>query len=147
VVPVVTEGARGLRARLDDGLPVVDVSRGFGSGAPAINVDGMLAGARGAEAFAEAFLASAERHPRPEPADRVVLLRRAAGAAPPVAGHHARVRRAAVHRGLRGARRPTAPRRRVGLPENAKKRKKQRQSKGRAAMGSHARPDTRILFE
>jgi hypothetical protein len=34
------------------------VSRAFSSGAPAINVDGMLAGVVGAEAFAAAFLSS-----------------------------------------------------------------------------------------
>lgn len=39
----------------DDGVPVIDVHRAFTSGAPAINVDGMLAGAAGAEAFADAW--------------------------------------------------------------------------------------------
>jgi hypothetical protein len=60
VVPVVRDPGALTQMRLDDGQPIVDVSRAFTSGAPAINVDGMLAGARGAEAFAAAFLASPE---------------------------------------------------------------------------------------
>jgi hypothetical protein len=55
VVPVVRDRAVATEALLDNGSPVVDVHRAFGSGAPAINVDGMLAAAVGADAFAAAF--------------------------------------------------------------------------------------------
>jgi hypothetical protein len=58
IVPVEAEGGAALQARLDDGSPVVDVHRAFTSGAPAINVDGMLAAAVGADVFADALLLS-----------------------------------------------------------------------------------------
>ncbi len=56
LVPVDSSGGGALQARLDDGSPVVDVHRAFTSGAPAINVDGMLAAAVGADVFADTFL-------------------------------------------------------------------------------------------
>jgi hypothetical protein len=56
LVPVESEGGAALQARLEDGSPVVDAHRAFTSGAPAINVDGMLAAAVGADVFADAFL-------------------------------------------------------------------------------------------
>jgi hypothetical protein len=56
LVPVESENGAALQARLEDGSPVVDVHRAFTSGAPAINVDGMLAAAVGADVFADAFL-------------------------------------------------------------------------------------------
>jgi hypothetical protein len=56
LVPVESESGAALQARLEDGSPIVDVHRAFTSGAPAINVDGMLAAAVGAEVFADAFL-------------------------------------------------------------------------------------------
>ncbi|HYT40020.1 MAG TPA: hypothetical protein VEN99_10945, partial [Acidimicrobiia bacterium] len=58
VVPVVRDTAVAGEASLDNGAPVVDVHRSFSSGAPAINVDGMLAAVVGADAFAGAFGAS-----------------------------------------------------------------------------------------
>jgi hypothetical protein len=58
VVAVVRQSGTATEAALNDGRPVVDVHRAFTSGAPAINVDGMLAGTVGADAFAAAFLAS-----------------------------------------------------------------------------------------
>jgi hypothetical protein len=54
VVPVVRDRAAATEALLDNGSAVVDVHRALSSGAPAINVDGMLAAA-GAEAFAASF--------------------------------------------------------------------------------------------
>jgi hypothetical protein len=56
IVPVESETGAALQARLDDGSPIVDVHRAFTSGAPAINVDGMLAAAVGADVFADSFL-------------------------------------------------------------------------------------------
>ncbi|MEW6476862.1 MAG: hypothetical protein AB1679_31785 [Actinomycetota bacterium] len=56
LVPVESESGATLQGRLEDGSPVVDVHRAFTSGAPAINVDGMLAAAVGADVFADAFL-------------------------------------------------------------------------------------------
>jgi hypothetical protein len=56
LVPVESEKGAALQKRLEDGSPVVDVHRAFTSGAPAINVDGMLAAAVGADVFADAFL-------------------------------------------------------------------------------------------
>lgn len=56
LVPVESETGAALQKRLEDGSPVVDVHRAFTSGAPAINVDGMLAAAVGADVFADAFL-------------------------------------------------------------------------------------------
>lgn len=56
VVPVVRDDGRQTEKQLDDGTPVVDAHRSFTSGAPAINVDGMLAAAVGADSFATAFL-------------------------------------------------------------------------------------------
>ena len=58
VVPVVRDRGTVTEARLDNSSPVVDVQRAITSGAPAINVDGMLGAAAGADAFACAFLAS-----------------------------------------------------------------------------------------
>ncbi|MGH9038572.1 MAG: hypothetical protein ACRD0O_22670, partial [Acidimicrobiia bacterium] len=63
VVPVVRDGGTVTEELLDNGTPVVDVHRSFTSGAPAINVDGMLAATVGGDAFATAFLASAEPAP------------------------------------------------------------------------------------
>jgi hypothetical protein len=56
LVPVESETGAALQKRLEDGSPVIDVHRAFTSGAPAINVDGMLAAAVGADVFADAFL-------------------------------------------------------------------------------------------
>jgi hypothetical protein len=56
LVPVESETGAALQRRLEDGSPVVDVHRAFTSGAPAINVDGMLAASVGADSFADAFL-------------------------------------------------------------------------------------------
>jgi hypothetical protein len=56
LVPVESESGAALQRRLEDGSPVIDVHRAFTSGAPAINVDGMLAAAVGADSFADAFL-------------------------------------------------------------------------------------------
>jgi len=56
LVPVEPSGGAALQAKLEDGSPVIDVHRAFTSGAPAINVDGMLAAAVGADVFADAFL-------------------------------------------------------------------------------------------
>src|SRR5581483_8385257 len=58
VVPVVRDTGRVTEAGLDNGSPGADVHRSIGSGAPAINVDGMLAAAVGADAFATAFAAA-----------------------------------------------------------------------------------------
>jgi hypothetical protein len=58
VVPVVRDKGTVTQLRLDDRNPVVDVHRSFTSGAPAINVDGMLAATVGADAFAHAFTRS-----------------------------------------------------------------------------------------
>jgi hypothetical protein len=59
VVPVVRDKGTVTQLRLDDRNPVVDVHRSFTSGAPAINVDGMLAATVGADTFASAFCRSA----------------------------------------------------------------------------------------
>jgi hypothetical protein len=58
VVPVVRAKAVATQAALENGTPVVDVHRSFSSGAPAINVDGMLAAVVGADAVAAAFSAA-----------------------------------------------------------------------------------------
>ncbi|MGH9038644.1 MAG: hypothetical protein ACRDZ3_00255, partial [Acidimicrobiia bacterium] len=58
VVPVVRDRATATEHLLDNSSPVVDVHRAFTVGAPAINVDGMLGAAVGADTFATAFLAS-----------------------------------------------------------------------------------------
>lgn len=58
VVPVVRDKGTVTQLRLDDRNPVVDVHRSFTSGAPAINVDGMLAATVRAAAFAHAFTRS-----------------------------------------------------------------------------------------
>ncbi|MGH9283204.1 MAG: hypothetical protein ACRD0S_09755, partial [Acidimicrobiales bacterium] len=63
VVPVVRDHGTVTEGLLDNGTPVVDVHRSFTSGAPAINVDGMLAAAVGGDAYATAFLASADPAP------------------------------------------------------------------------------------
>ena len=57
VVPVVRDTGLATERALGTGPPVVDVHRSFTSGAPAINVDGMLAAVVGADAFAAAFTA------------------------------------------------------------------------------------------
>jgi hypothetical protein len=63
VVPVVRQSARAIERSYADGSPVVEVHKAFGSGAPAINVDGMLAATIGADAFATAFLDGTAGHP------------------------------------------------------------------------------------
>ncbi|HEY3240479.1 MAG TPA: hypothetical protein VGL92_12990 [Acidimicrobiia bacterium] len=63
VVPVVRDRGTVTERLLHNDTPVVDVHRSFTSGAPAINVDGMLAATVGGDAFATAFLASAEPAP------------------------------------------------------------------------------------
>ena len=65
VVPVVRDRAVATEALLDNGSPVIDVHRAFSSGAPAINVDGMLAATVGADAFAAAFAGQASAVPPP----------------------------------------------------------------------------------
>lgn len=60
VMPVVEDTGGQSQARLDDGRPIFDANPAFASGAPAINVDGMLAGTLGASAFAAAFRAAPE---------------------------------------------------------------------------------------
>jgi len=65
VVPVVRDKAVATEALLDNGSPVVDVHRAFTSGAPAINVDGMLAAVVGADAFAASFAGGASSAPPP----------------------------------------------------------------------------------
>jgi hypothetical protein len=57
-IPVCEETALQLHALLEDGQPVFDVNRAFNPRASAINADGMLAGARGSAAFADAFAKS-----------------------------------------------------------------------------------------
>jgi hypothetical protein len=65
VVPVVRDSAVATDALLDNGSPVVDVHRAFSSGAPAINVDGMLAAVVGADAFAASFAGQPASTPPP----------------------------------------------------------------------------------
>ena len=68
VVPVVRDRAVATEALLHNGSPVVDVHRAFSSGAPAINVDGMLAAVVGADAFAASFAAHPASTPPPQAA-------------------------------------------------------------------------------
>lgn len=75
IVPVVRDSARRTDALLRDGRPIIDVHRAFSPGAPAINVDGMLASVIGADAFATAFLDAQTGATDPVAAARSALSR------------------------------------------------------------------------
>jgi hypothetical protein len=58
VIPIVGEPGVASQARLGATLPIVDLHRTVSPGAPAVNTDGMLAGAVGADVFAATLAAS-----------------------------------------------------------------------------------------
>lgn len=73
LTPVVRDTAVATEEQLADGSPVVTVHRAFSSGAPAINVDGMLASVVGSDALATAYLAATGTGQDPASAARGAL--------------------------------------------------------------------------